>query len=148
MQVTETEKPPHRIGYLANRAARLFTRIIDRRLKGSDVVGGVLPVMLALNRFGAVAQKKLAQLAEVEQPTMAQTLSRMERDDLVTRAPDPADGRSSLFSLTAKSRAKVPAVWDTVLGVNEEALAGFSEDEKKQLAALLHRVIANLETML
>ena len=31
---------------------------------------------------------------------MAQMLVRMERDGLIRRAPDPADGRSSLVSLT------------------------------------------------
>lgn len=78
---------------------------------------------------------------------MAQLLNRMERDGLVLRVPDPHDGRSRLISLTdsaAKGLARCRVVMDDA---SEQALAGLSDAERDQLAALLGRVNANLERM-
>jgi DNA-binding MarR family transcriptional regulator len=50
-----------------------------------------------------MTQKDLAHLAQIEQPTMAQLLARMERDGLIRRSPNPQDSRSSLISLTPQA---------------------------------------------
>ena len=72
----------------------------------ATVAAGYLPVFFAL----AATQTALASLAAIEQPTMAATLTRMERDSLIHRRPDPQDGRSSLISLTPVALKKVNAV--------------------------------------
>jgi hypothetical protein len=56
-------------------------------------VEGWVPVLRALAEGGSLAQKELARLARVEQPTMAEMLARMERDRLVERHPNPDDKR-------------------------------------------------------
>jgi MarR family transcriptional regulator, transcriptional regulator for hemolysin len=132
-------------GYLTNWAARLFARMIDRRLKPFGLSSGQLPVFFALSATAALTQKALAEAAAIEQPTMAATLARMERDGLIERQPDPRDGRSALVRLTASAITKAPAVLDAVHQGNAEALAGLDGDEKEQLLRLLRRVIDNLE---
>jgi DNA-binding MarR family transcriptional regulator len=42
-------------------------------------------------------------LIGIEQPTMAFTLRRMERDGIIERSPDPEHGRKSLVKLTARA---------------------------------------------
>ena len=44
----------------------------------------------------------------MEQPTLAQLLARMERDDLIRRETDPQDKRSSLVSLTGIAVGRLP----------------------------------------
>lgn len=39
---------------------------------------------------------------------MAQLLSRIERDGLVQRLPDPKDGRSRLITLTEQAEERLP----------------------------------------
>jgi MarR family transcriptional regulator, transcriptional regulator for hemolysin len=132
-------------GYLTNWAARLFARVIDRQLKPFGLSSGQLPVFFALSATAALTQKALAEAAAIEQPTMAATLVRMERDGLILRQADPRDGRSALVSLTPDAIKKAPAVLDTVHRSNAEALAGLDGDERDQLLRLLRRVIDNLE---
>lgn len=48
---------------------------------------------------------QLASAFQVTRPTMSSTLSRLERQGLVTIRDDPADGRAKLVSLTASGRA-------------------------------------------
>jgi len=133
-------------GYLTNWAARLFAREMDRRLGEVGMSSGYVPVFFALAAGIPRSQKDLAQLAAVEQPTMAATLARMARDKLITRVADPGDGRSALISLTPLAKKKALAVQAAVMGINKAALAGLSPAEQAQYLALIRRVIAALDS--
>jgi len=132
-------------GYMTNWAARLFYRAIDRKLKPLGLAPGHLAMFFALSNGEALSQKALTDFAAIEQPTMAATLARMERDGLIQRVPDPADRRSMLISLTPGALEKVPAVFDAIFTVNGEALANLSEAERETFLSLLQRVVATLE---
>jgi DNA-binding MarR family transcriptional regulator len=132
-------------GHLISLAARGFARLSEARLKPLGFGVGHLPVLVALEEGRADTQRDLARFARVEQPPMAQMLGRMERDGLIARSPDPADGRSSRVALTPAARERLPEAIDVLLRGNQEALAGFTEDEAAQLTQLLRRVIVNLD---
>jgi DNA-binding MarR family transcriptional regulator len=78
---------------------------------------------------------------------MAQLLSRMERDGIVRREPDPADRRSSLISLTDQARANLPAGREILIRGNADMTKGLSDAEVSTLLSLLERVLANIEAM-
>ncbi|APW61361.1 MarR family winged helix-turn-helix transcriptional regulator [Paludisphaera borealis] len=137
--------PKHTAEHLIGRTARLLTRVGDARLKSLGLTGAQLPVFAALQDGSTLSQTALARIAGVEQPTMAATLSRMERDGLIRREPDPADGRSSLIRLTPAAIAKLPALAALRTQAAEEALAGFDDAERKLLAGMLMRIVANVE---
>ena len=81
-------------GHLVGLAARRFARLSEARLKLLGFGVGHLPVPVALRDGRAGTQRDLARFARTEQPPMAQMLARMERDGLIRRERDPADGRS------------------------------------------------------
>ena len=132
-------------GHLISLAARGFARLSEARLKPLGFGVGHLPVLVALQDGQVGSQRDLAQFARIEQPSMAQMLARMERDGLIRREPDPADGRSSRILLTDAARARFPEACATLLQGNRDALSGFTDAEAAQLAALLVRLIANLD---
>lgn len=132
-------------GHLISLAARGFTRLSEARLKPLGFGVGHLPVLVALQDGKASTQRDLARFAKTEQPPMAQMLARMERDGLIERSPDPADGRSSRITLTAGAEARLPDAIEVLLQGNREALAGFSDEEAGQLIGLLTRLIGNLD---
>lgn len=132
-------------GHLVSLAARGFARLSEARLKPLGFGVGHLPVLVALRDGRASTQRDLARFARVEQPPMAQMLTRMERDGLITRTPDPDDGRSSRIALTATALARMPEAIDALFEGNREALSGFTEAEAEQFVALLTRLIANLD---
>ena len=132
-------------GHLISLAARGFTRLSEARLKPLGFGVGHLPVLVALQNGQAGTQRDLARFARIEQPSMAQMLARMERDGLISRQPDPADGRSSRIALTETALARMPEACAVLFQGNRDALAGFTADEADQLVALLTRLIANLD---
>ncbi|WP_309083243.1 MarR family winged helix-turn-helix transcriptional regulator [Chelativorans sp.] len=131
-------------GYLTNWAARLFARAIDQRLRRLGLSSGQLPVFFALAAGEAMTQKRLAQIASIEQPTMAATLARMERDGLIERRPDPRDRRASLVTLSAAGREKLSGVMEAISSVNEEALSELGQAQREAYIASLKRIIATL----
>lgn len=135
-------------GYLVNWAARLFTRLADRQLNPLGLAAGQMPVLIALATAGPTSQKALARAAAIEQPTMAATLSRMERDGLIGRRPDPRDGRSALVSLTARAEDRVDAVFEALSAINEHSLGTMPRAEREIFLAGLRTMIARLEIAL
>ena len=130
-------------GYLTNWAARLCARAIERRLAGGN--SGPMPVFFALQDGGAMTQKALAQLAAVEQPTMANTLNRMERDGLVLRNPDPNDRRSALVSLTPLGLERARAAFVSAMEVNGIATDALKPEEREVFYEMMRRIIVALE---
>ncbi len=132
-------------GHLISLAARGFARLSEARLKPLGFGVGHVPVLIALQDGRADTQRDLARFAKVEQPPMAQMLARMERDGLIKRTPNPADGRSSRITLTEPARVRLPDACSVLLDGNREALSGFTDDESEQLISLLTRLISNLD---
>ncbi|NQE62732.1 MarR family winged helix-turn-helix transcriptional regulator [Caulobacter sp. RHG1] len=132
-------------GHLISLASRGFTRLSEARLKPLGFGVGHLPVLVALRDGQASTQRDLARFARIEQPPMAQMLARMERDGLIQRTPDPADGRSSRITLTEAAQVRLPDAIAVLLQGNAEVLSGFSKEETTTLIQLLTRLIDNLE---
>ena len=128
-----------------NWAARLLARELETILGPVGLNPAYVPVLLSLSAGGARTPKGLAQEATVEQPTMTATIQRMERDGLVTRKPNPDDGRSALIALTPKGYERI-ADMDRALGaLNELLLEQFTTAEREQFLGLLGRVVSVLE---
>lgn len=128
-----------------NHASRLLMRHFEQRLRPLDFGMAYLPVVIALEENGPLLQKQLAEVAHVEQPTMAALLTRMERDGLISREAHPGDKRASNIKLSPKAKARVSSAKERLAEVADRAMAGFTASERATLIALLQRVVHNLE---
>jgi DNA-binding MarR family transcriptional regulator len=63
-----------------------------------------LRVLFQLIEQPALRMGELSQCIEVAPRTMTSTIELMERDGLVKRSPDPADGRATIVTITDKGR--------------------------------------------
>ena len=129
-------------GHLIGLAARGFARLSEARLKPLGFGIGQVPVLVALRDGRGATQRDLAR---TEQPPMAQMLARMERDGLIERTSDPADGRSRQVWLTEAATARLPEAVDALLDGNREALRGFTDEDARLFVSMLTRLIANLD---
>ncbi|WP_417245514.1 MarR family winged helix-turn-helix transcriptional regulator [Celeribacter sp.] len=134
----------HSEGYLANHLARLFARALQYRIKPLGLSTGTFPVMLALWEKEGRTQRELVMELGVEQATMANTLSRMERDGLVIRRAHEVDARVQTVWLTERARdLREPAV-RAAEEVNDLAAQGMSDQQRADFTTLMAQVIANL----
>jgi MarR family transcriptional regulator, transcriptional regulator for hemolysin len=138
--------PQATASFWINRASKLLMQRQDERIRPLGLRVNQIPVLFALEHDGPISQKELAQRAKVEQPTMAEMLARLERDGVIERQPNPQDKRGSLNALTLRSRLQIPAAKASLVQMEEDMMAGFSDAEKALLLNLLQRVMKNLET--
>lgn len=134
-------------GYLINHAARLLARQLDAGLTPLGLSTGPFPLLLHLWEQDGLTQKALVERLGYEQPTVAATLSRMERDGLVERRPDPQDGRAQRIWLTERGRSLQNAAEAEAEAVNGRALAGLSPQEAGQFVEMVRRVVNSLQAV-
>jgi len=132
-------------GYLANHMARLFAKGLQQRIRPLGLAPAQFMTLLALWEEDGLTQRDLVDRLDVEQATMANTLSRMERDGLIERRSHPGDRRSQSIHLTPKSAALRAPATEAAQAQNEAALAGFSEDERRTFLDLMRRAITSMQ---
>jgi DNA-binding MarR family transcriptional regulator len=133
------------LGYQVNHLARLMALALRDRIAGHGVTPGQFAQLLALYEDDGLTQAELCARVGIEQPTMASTLARMERDGLVERVPDPHDRRRSLVHLTRRARDIEDDLVAAAQAVNDQATRGLTPAEADAFLSTTARVIANLE---
>ena len=131
-------------GYLVNHMARLFAEQLRDRIAPLGIVPGQFPALLALWEHDGLTQKELLELVAIEQATLANTLARMERDNLITRKEHPADARAKTIHLTEKALQIRRAAYDAANATNAKALEGLTEAERAMFLDLMRRTIVTL----
>ena len=66
-----------------------------------------LSVLHSLSRDGPMRLTDLLATEQIKQPALTSLISKLEADGLVSRRPDPSDGRAALLSLTAAGESVV-----------------------------------------
>ena len=131
-------------------AERLHSAAIQllRRLRRHDIAMGLTPARasaLSIMVFGGrVTIGQLAQAEQVSAPTMTRLVVGMERDGLVRREGDPADGRVVWLEATPKGRRILHAGRERRVAALESDLAALDENDRATLAAavdILERVV-------
>ncbi|HVY78067.1 MAG TPA: MarR family transcriptional regulator [Solirubrobacterales bacterium] len=100
---------------LTDSAVRLRMGVVRtaRRLRqeAAAEASGLTPTSTAalatIERHGPLTPSELAELERVKRPTITRTLGCLEREGLIERTPDPADGRSSLIAVNAAGRERL-----------------------------------------
>jgi DNA-binding MarR family transcriptional regulator len=122
---------------------------IARRDAFGDLENWGFDVLAALRRAGAPHQLSPGQLMQetmVTSGTMTNRLDRLEELQLITREPDPNDGRGSLVTLTKSGMRAVDAALEDLLKNERKLLKDISAKERDQLAELLSTLVAELDS--
>ncbi|MDU8927523.1 MarR family transcriptional regulator [Alisedimentitalea sp. MJ-SS2] len=128
-------------GYLANHMARLFAAGLTRRISPLGIAPAQFMILLELWDEDGLTQRDLVDRLDLEQATVANTLSRMERDGLITRRASPNDGRARIVELTQASKEMREEATQAAMAQNRAALSGLTVEEQAQLVGLMQRVI-------
>ena len=119
---------------------RVLIAKLNRRLReqahAGDLTGSQKTVLLHLEREGPATVTTLARTEGVRPQSMGATVAALQAAGLVSGAPDPADGRQTIWSLTPAFRQWIKAARaareDWLLHVVQTRL---SSREKEELAA-------------
>lgn len=88
---------------------RLARRLRRERAGDHDLSLTQLGALSTLETHGELTLRELAAHERVQPPSMTRTVAALEASGLVTRTPDPADGRQVLVGLTTRARELIRA---------------------------------------
>lgn len=87
-------------GYLANHAARVFTRLVDVALRPHGVSLSLIGPIMLLSWKGPMLQRDLVKHSAVRQPAMVALLHKLEAMGVIVRSPSQSDRRAAVVALT------------------------------------------------
>jgi DNA-binding MarR family transcriptional regulator len=137
---------------LTETAAKLRMAVVRtaRRLRqeAATETSGLTPTSVAalatIDRHGPLTPSEVAAIERVKRPTVTRTLGCLEREGLIERAPDPADGRSALVSVNAAGRERLRRLRNRKNAYLARRMRGLPAED----VATLERAAAILERML
>ncbi len=135
--VTVSDEVLQAAGRLRACLGPLVRRLRQVRSSG-ELTLSQLAVLARLERDGPAAPAELAAAEQIRPQSVAASLGVLQSRDLVSRTPDPDDGRRVLITVTASGRALVLGNRQQKAQRLAEAIAdGFTADEQQQLIAAL-----------
>jgi DNA-binding MarR family transcriptional regulator len=126
---------------------RLDIARVGRRLRqeaGADLSPSQSAALATIARHGPLTPSELATRERVQRPTVTRVLARLEEAGLIDRAADPADGRSSLVSVSPAGHALIDAMRtrkDAFLARRLERLGPDDRATLDRAAELLERML-------
>jgi DNA-binding MarR family transcriptional regulator len=102
-----------------------------------------LSVLHTLSRKGTLRLTELVASEQLKQPAITSLVARLEREGLVSRRPDPADGRAVLLSLTPEGEEIVRSRRADRIARLSRLVDRLSDEERSMLAGSA-RVLARL----
>ncbi|NIO42080.1 MAG: MarR family transcriptional regulator [Burkholderiales bacterium] len=140
----EREDLSRNFGFLLHDVARLMRNTYDRRMKALGLTRSQWWVLTHLYRKDGVTQSELADILEIEKPTLGRLLDRLESKGWIRRGDHAEDRRAKLVFLTEEIGPAMKAMRSAAAELRRDALAGLSDDDQRQFVDILLAVKANL----
>ena len=136
--------PDRNFGFLVHDVARLLRVAYDRRTRELGLTRSQWWVLNHLYFHEGITQSELAELLDVEKPTLGRLLDRLEGKGWLERRPDPCDRRAKRVYLTGNVQGLMRALRVLAADLRADALDGLDEVERERLLDALGVVKGNL----
>jgi DNA-binding MarR family transcriptional regulator len=131
-------------GFILHDVARLLRTTYDRRVRELGLTRSQWWVLTHLFRKDGITQSELAEILELEKPSLGRLLDRLESKGWVRRAEDPKDRRAKRVFLTEAADQPMQVMREIAAGVREDALSGLSNEDQDRFVDALLTIKSNL----
>lgn len=134
-------------GFLLTDVARLLRNAYDRRVRSLGLTRSQWWVLNQLFRNPGLNQSELAEILEIERPTLGRLLDRLEAKGWVRREHDARDRRAWRVHLTDAVEPAMRTLRKVAAELMRDALVGLSAAERERFVDTLLAIKANLARM-
>ena len=124
--------------------SKTVRKFIEQRIVEHDLPaawsGPRMGVLVQVHRRGTLRMGDLAGRLGVAARTLTDMVDGLERDGLLARRPDPADGRATLLELTPAAQADFERVFAARLNFLKQVFSPLGGNERRQLLRLLTKL--------
>ena len=131
-------------GFLLSDVARLMRTAYDRRIRSLGLTRAQWWVLTHLFRGDGISQTELAEILEIEKPTLGRLLDRLQAKGWVRREHDARDRRMWRVYLTEEVAPALRTMRALAAGLRRDALAGLSAAERERFVDTLLAIKGNL----
>jgi DNA-binding MarR family transcriptional regulator len=128
------------------RHARLIHQAKQRLLTNEALDVGAIGILGQLSHCGASRQGELADLAKLDPSTVSRHVAQLVKAGLITRQPDPADGRAVQLVVTDLGKDRITEAKRRREAMISDALTRWSDEDVARLTELLTRLNDDIET--
>ncbi len=129
---------------LVKRSARLIDRNIERLLKKHGIARSQYRVLYLVTHRGELTQTALAELLEVQGPTLTLIVDALVQKGWLVRVADDADKRVKKLRLTPEGKKVFKQVPDPLETINETIEQTITTAEARRLEVSLKKIISHL----
>lgn len=122
-----------RLRLAVGRLARRMKQIYDER----EVTFSETSILSRLQREGPTTPTALAAAEHVRPQAMGNTLTALEQRGLISRTPDPTDGRRFIVSIEPAGRDVLETKSELVNSALRDAASGFTASERRRLSTAI-----------
>jgi DNA-binding MarR family transcriptional regulator len=133
------------LGFLLAKASQRWNELLYERFVAHgfpEVRPAYGSILVPLFEEDELRIGELARRARLAKQTLTTMVRLLERDGLVNRERDPADGRAFLVSLTPRARRLRPVAEDVLRELDELLRSRLTANQRAALSAALKEVIA------
>jgi DNA-binding MarR family transcriptional regulator len=127
--------------WLISEVSRLAHPLLTGKLASAGSRGYHYRLLAALQQFGTASQASLGRRTGMDRSDVAEAVNELVGRGLADRAPDPADRRRNIITITPAGTAHLRRLEELLADVQNELLAPLSPAERQQLIRLLTRVL-------
>jgi DNA-binding MarR family transcriptional regulator len=128
------------IGFVLRRAHQKATGIFNAVMGEFAVTPTQFAALAKLDDMGRVSQNELGRLTAMDPATVWGVINRLIKQGYVGQSPDPDDARLVIVELTDAGRKATLRMKAIAAEVSRETLRPLTDEEAKQLLALLGRL--------
>jgi DNA-binding MarR family transcriptional regulator len=144
MPTGEDARPATLMGkpsWLISEISRLAHPLLTDKLATAGSRGYHYRLLAALQEFGPASQASLGRRTAMDRSDVAAAVNELVGRGLAGRAPDPADRRRNVVSITPAGTAHLRRLEELLADVQDELLTPLSPAERQQLVRLLNRIL-------
>jgi MarR family transcriptional regulator, lower aerobic nicotinate degradation pathway regulator len=130
--------------YLLTQTAAHASRLVTDGFAAVGARGYHYRMLATLREAGPASQADLGRRTGIHFSDVVATLNELTDGGYVERAPDPADRRRNVVTITERGEQRADELLERARAIQDELLAPLSPAERATLAGLLDRVLTHL----
>jgi DNA-binding MarR family transcriptional regulator len=118
-------------------------RLVNEALAGAGARKWHFAVLATLDEFGPASQAELSERTRIHRSDLVAVINELTAQGQVERAPDAADRRRNVITLTAAGRSRLIRLAGILAAVEEELFAPLGPGDREEFARLLTLLAAH-----
>jgi DNA-binding MarR family transcriptional regulator len=143
----QTYTPAESVGHLMRRIMTVLAAQIENELEPSGLTNAQWVPLFMLSMGEVSTGVELARNCELDAGAVTRLLDRLESKGLCRRVRSLEDRRIVHLELTSEGKQAVKVVPQVLSHVQNQMLAGFTQDEWSQLKDFLRRMLDNIKAL-